>query len=315
MYNPIKTLQPNHEGRDFVVGDIHGSLTALVNLLSNIDFDVTKDRLISVGDLVDRGRHSLRCLELLKEPWFHCVLANHEQMMLDAFFGGYMGRYWVQNGGYWGVKALEDWQNKHRTTIETNKQPDSASESLFELFPLIQELPLLITINRPDGQKFHVIHAEFPPGHEVTDEILTDPAKVLELNSVQTGDGDHIVWGRHLFYNFYKADLSNVEKIRRNVYNNGKKPKMFNDALSHVLSGHTIVQRPLTILGQTNLDTCAYGSYHTDATGWERLTCVELGSWKFYQATETKFWEVEPLTINTPPEKKNDQATSFDNID
>jgi serine/threonine protein phosphatase 1 len=316
MRNPIKTLPPNHEGRDFVVGDIHGSLSVLVNLLAGVRFDPTKDRLASVADLVDRGPDSLRCLQLLNESWFHCVLANHEQMMLEAFNGGYMGQFWIQNGGAWGIQAYKDWQHRTSFITDESKRPaiEADSKALFELFPLVEELPLLITIERPDGKKFHVIHAEFPPGHEVTDEILADPEKVLALNRVQTQDGDHIVWGRYLFRNFYKADLSNVEKVRRTVYYGGT-PKLFNDKLSHILSGHTIVQRPLTICGQTNLDTCAYGSYHSHAAAWERMTCVELGSWKFYQATETEFWEVEPLVIDTPPAPKKPGATSFDEVD
>jgi hypothetical protein len=58
------------------------------------------------------------------------------------------------------------------------------------------------------------------------------------------------------------------------------------------------VQRPLTILGQTNIDTCAHGSYDRDASKWETLTCIELDSWTFYQATESQFRTVEPLVVS-----------------
>ncbi len=39
----------------WVVGDLHGCYTNLMNKLDTIGFDNKKDLLISVGDLVDRG--------------------------------------------------------------------------------------------------------------------------------------------------------------------------------------------------------------------------------------------------------------------
>ena len=74
----------NELGRDFVVGDLHGCIDHFERLLDQIEFDAEKDRMFSVGDLVDRGPDSMACLRLLKEPWFHAVLGNHEDMMLDA---------------------------------------------------------------------------------------------------------------------------------------------------------------------------------------------------------------------------------------
>jgi len=44
----------NREGRDFVVGDIHGMFGHLRMLLKQVSFDAEVDRLFSVGDLVDR---------------------------------------------------------------------------------------------------------------------------------------------------------------------------------------------------------------------------------------------------------------------
>lgn len=294
MKNPVQTFEPNEVGRDFVIGDLHGSLSCFEKMLEGIQFDKTKDRMFSVGDLVDRGPESLQCLELIREPWFHCVLSNHEQMMLEAFDGGYMGQYWVQNGGGWGNAALEEWNTlTHHVTV----LPDSAR--LFELLPLVRELPFLITVKMPKGHKFHIIHAELPPGHVITDEVLADPEQVIELATVQSRDGDFILWGRFMFAQFYKMHLANYEKIKRIIaYKYRGSFGWFNDKLSHIISGHTIVQHPITIIGQTNIDTGAYGSNDTDAASWEALTCIELKTWTFYQATPTEFRTTTPLTVN-----------------
>jgi len=303
MKNPIKTFEPNLNGRDFVVGDLHGSLTAFERLLSGINFNKAVDRMFSVGDLVDRGPDSLECLALLKEPWFHCVLANHEQLMIEAFDGGYLGAFWAQNGGLWGFNALEEWRASKKLIInELDRPPPPKHESLrlWDLLDYVRELPYLLTVLRPDGRRFHVIHAEFPPDRgPITDELLTNPEEVLRLATVQTRDGDFLCWGRHIYYQFYNLQVNESKAQRIVDYHFKKGTGIYNPALSHIISGHTILQRPTTIFGQTNIDTCAFGSYKSDAASWKCLTAVDLGSWIFYQATETEFRTAEPLVVNS----------------
>ena len=66
----VRRLLENTRGRDFVVGDLHGCLPDLKALLTTVSFNPDKDRLIAVGDLVDRGPESLGVLRLLGAPWF-----------------------------------------------------------------------------------------------------------------------------------------------------------------------------------------------------------------------------------------------------
>ena len=67
-------LPPNTTGTDYVVGDIHGHVTQLLNNLEDIGFNKGCDRLICVGDLIDRGPESIEAIELLDEPWFYAVM-------------------------------------------------------------------------------------------------------------------------------------------------------------------------------------------------------------------------------------------------
>ena len=98
--NNLKKFEINQVGTDYVVGDIHGCYTLLMNRLREIGFDKSKDRLFSVGDLVDRGPESFNCLSLPYEPWFFGVRGNHELLMHDALNGGDAG-LWLMNGGGW----------------------------------------------------------------------------------------------------------------------------------------------------------------------------------------------------------------------
>lgn len=82
MPKPVLRLPENTKGRDFVVGDIHGCFDILDRALASVNFNPAKDRLICVGDLVDRGPYSAKALEYLRQPWFHSVRGNHEDMFL-----------------------------------------------------------------------------------------------------------------------------------------------------------------------------------------------------------------------------------------
>ncbi len=291
----IKKFKPNTVGRDFVVGDLHGSLSAFENLLTNLNFDKTKDRMFSVGDLVDRGPDSLKCLSLLKEDWFHAVLSNHEQMMLHAFTDGPMGPYWVQNGGAWGLEALMDYKSIRQN--DGLRSPEESSIDLLSCVSLVEDTPFLITVELLNGEKIHIIHAEFPPHRPITDSDLENEEYLEDLIKVETLDGSFILWGRHKFYSFCQTPLNNLEKMKRTVkFKYDKVPDQEN--LSHIISGHTIVRHPLTILGQTNIDTGAYMMYDKNPSSWPALTAIELNTWKFYQATPTEFSEVDPIVIN-----------------
>lgn len=53
----VKHFTENLQGIDYACGDIHGCFTKLRSVLEAINFDESKDRLFSVGDLVDRSQN------------------------------------------------------------------------------------------------------------------------------------------------------------------------------------------------------------------------------------------------------------------
>ena len=69
-YSPICTINANQMDNIYVVGDLHGCYSLLMQELQNINFDFQNDVLICTGDLVDRGEENLACISLLGEPWF-----------------------------------------------------------------------------------------------------------------------------------------------------------------------------------------------------------------------------------------------------
>ena len=73
----------------YAVGDIQGCLTPLKKLLSMVLFDPKKDMLWLVGDLVNRGPHSLHTLLFLRDlgECVKIVLGNHDLHFLKLASG------------------------------------------------------------------------------------------------------------------------------------------------------------------------------------------------------------------------------------
>src|SRR5690606_21866435 len=143
-------LPANTDGRDFIVGDLHGCLDLLQAQLVRREFDVTVDRLFSVGDLTDRGPDSMGCLRLLREPWFFAVRGNHENMLIDYEYEVVMpygsrtsAQLFFRNGGGWVQKLEADVQRELRE----------------DLLPRVVALPYVMTVGEGTTQ-FHVAHAE-----------------------------------------------------------------------------------------------------------------------------------------------------------
>lgn len=98
----IQRFPPNLIGRDFAVGDIHGAFDTLQRGLDVIRFDPQRDRLFSVGDLVDRGPQSHEVLTWLDRPWFHAVCGNHDFMAWRNALGDpYPEVDHLMHGGEW----------------------------------------------------------------------------------------------------------------------------------------------------------------------------------------------------------------------
>lgn len=71
----------------YAVGDIQGCYNSLAFLLDKVNFDTNKDKLVCVGDLVNRGPDSLKVLRLLKSLKKQCVsvLGNHDISLLAMY--------------------------------------------------------------------------------------------------------------------------------------------------------------------------------------------------------------------------------------
>ncbi|HKQ76907.1 MAG TPA: metallophosphoesterase family protein [Blastocatellia bacterium] len=102
--------------RTLVVGDIHGKLDLLNLLLEKTEYRAGEDRLILIGDLVDRGENSrgvvARAIELKRKAPNNVIIlrGNHEAMMLAALSHpeSEQAELWYYNGGIETLQSYMD---------------------------------------------------------------------------------------------------------------------------------------------------------------------------------------------------------------
>jgi len=176
------TLPANTLGRDFVVADLHGHRRRLDQALEEHHFDPSQDRLLSVGDLIDRGPDSPGCLDLLNEPWFWAVRGNHEQMMVDAVTTDEAQAWsrWLMNGGNWALEQPEHELSRWARQIDT--------------------LPMTLTIKHPLGT-VGLCHAQYRLPH------WNDRLRDSEM------DVQDWLWGRSRVYRAEPAAIQGVDWV------------------------------------------------------------------------------------------------------
>ncbi|MGA3680944.1 MULTISPECIES: metallophosphoesterase [Pseudomonas] len=182
MRQKVLRLSQNHHGRDFVVGDIHFKTTDLYKGLRKLGFDSQTDRVIGVGDLIDRGPGVLDGLKLLGEPWFFTVMGNHEQMLIRAYRENPDARYVSHGAGWWATVA---------------------DESKEMIIVKLETLPTLIEIESPRGV-VGVVHGDVPRGlswQRFVNDI--DNAQVEEI----------ALWGRERIKKHYRQGVAGVWRV------------------------------------------------------------------------------------------------------
>jgi hypothetical protein len=142
--------------RTIVVGDVHGCLAELEELLAKVAL-AGDDGLVFVGDLVARGPDSRGVLGLVRRLGARVALGNHEQRMLEAYAARREGR------------ALPRLDPTHARLLD---ELDATEWSELAALPLSVELP---------EHELRVVHAGVVPGVAFSEQ---DPWLVTHIRSI-----------------------------------------------------------------------------------------------------------------------------------
>ncbi|KAK9381472.1 Metallo-dependent phosphatase-like protein [Kockiozyma suomiensis] len=78
-------MPQSSEERLVFVGDIHGCNVEFAELMKQVGFDKSKDKLVLLGDFISKGPDSIAVLELAMELDAACVRGNHENTLLRRY--------------------------------------------------------------------------------------------------------------------------------------------------------------------------------------------------------------------------------------
>jgi bis(5'-nucleosyl)-tetraphosphatase (symmetrical) len=173
----------------YAIGDIQGCYAQFENLLQSLDYDPARDVLWSVGDLVNRGPHSLEVLRFFYRlgDRAQVVLGNHDLHLLAVAYGN----------------------KKHYkpgdTIASVLEAPDRG-----ELLDWLRHRKLL---HRDPALDFTMIHAGLPPQWD----LAQASACAAEVEAVLQGPRADKYFSREMFGDTPKRwsdDLSGWERIR-----------------------------------------------------------------------------------------------------
>ena len=136
----------------FVCGDIHGNLALLKKGLEKLGYDSNKDVIVTMGDVIDRGKESIETALFFLEPKKTenglpsavSSRGNHEDFGIDAHVKN--NKDWIDSWHYHGGS----WTKEH------------SEEVLTDLFTRIEKkFPLYIDI-KFKGKNIIASHAAVP---------------------------------------------------------------------------------------------------------------------------------------------------------
>lgn len=251
--NKILHLNKNVKGRDIVVGDIHGSFSLLKKALQSIKFNPNIDRLLAVGDLVDRGSSSEKAIEWLNMPYFYSTYGNHDaQYMFNC--SSFFGKLPI------GCLPIDTWY----VNVDYEKH--------FKTFQ--KKLYTAISVETDNGN-VGLVHAEIPLG-------LSWKSFLEKINSLDCQCIHTAIWGRDIA-------LDAIDKLDNKFVGN-EEDYLISD-LSHVFHGHSwsknSIKKPFSNYNIGNryyIDTGAYlhelilkrGRFVDDVTRFASLTLYNI---------------------------------------
>jgi bis(5'-nucleosyl)-tetraphosphatase (symmetrical) len=172
--------------RYIFIGDPHGCLDELQKLLYQVDYDRNYDRVIVLGDLIDRGPDSAGVVHLVREMNLECLRGNHEDKHIRY------GRHWN--------KFQADSRYKIPMKMDMEKLKVFASLSNEDLVWLDQ-LPTFIEVPELNLVAVHAgclprgdVSNQAPQCHMYTRYIHKDSHKQLHMGPNFSQPVDSVEW-------------------------------------------------------------------------------------------------------------------------
>jgi serine/threonine protein phosphatase 1 len=162
--------------KTFAISDIHGCYDELMALYNKLPIKPGVDRMVFLGDYIDRGPKSRQVVQQLIDwkqqyPHWQMLYGNHEDLMLDALF--YNGRvynsfdlWYGQGGRQTYYSYLPDSLTRYERAISSVKDTIPQEHLVF-----LAGLPRFF-----EDEKYIYVHAGITPGKTPQE---TDPQELI----------------------------------------------------------------------------------------------------------------------------------------
>lgn len=155
--------------RTIIVGDVHGCIDELYELFNDLGFNPGDDRLIFIGDLLDRGPNSIGVLRLAHGLGAEVVLGNHEEKYLRY-------RNWEKK-----IKKLKKKPPGFHPPKMTPSKMAIYQQLTDDDFEFMRSWPYVLSLGDFDGDPFAAVHAGLETSFLLGQQ---DPTKVIRTRWV-----------------------------------------------------------------------------------------------------------------------------------
>lgn len=218
------------EKRLIFVGDIHGCMTELEALLAKVKYVPERDHIIAVGDMINKGPHSLEVLDFLMEHGASCVRGNHEDRIL-LVANDYSGNALKVQISHPDAKEETEGAKKIRMERELAK---SLSPEQLEW---LNACPVILRVGEVGSHgELVAVHGGLVPGISLEDQ---DPMSVMNMRIVnltthmpspKDSEAGSVPWAD--FWNKYQK----LKPIPKSIFGNKKSDHPFKHTT--VVYGH-----------------------------------------------------------------------------
>lgn len=256
--------------RTLVIGDVHGSAKALQQVLERSNFDVKKDKLISIGDIADGWSEVSECVDILldiqknsneeNKPIF--IRGNHDVWVYDWMMFGLTPSLWTTQGGQ---ATLESY-------VRTGKLVDRHHKN----FWFKQEDYVI------DDNNNLFIHAGWAYNGGLISNRNLPPREMFHYQAMASVNAGTIAkechWDREVLYGARSA----------NVGKNGRFKVL--EQFNQIFIGHTALRTKSNLVGAKPMPEQSLNLWNVDTgAGWHGcLTIMDIDTHEYWQSDLSK---------------------------
>ena len=217
----------NDRGRIIIIGDLHGCWREADDMLESLRI-TDDDVVIFAGDIVDRGEHSGRCVDLAMQ--YRAVLGNHDEKAL---------KYQKQRAS----DALFDPALMPATHRRTFDQLRPAHYRWMASLPHVIRLPQYGSA---------VVHAGALAGRSLEEQTITHLLRIQIVNPEKGNDHNYWAWDRNVnsHENALKVAPDDSYRFWTHFWNGPER----------IIFGHSVLDKPLITEHAIGIDGgCCFG--------------------------------------------------------